>query len=257
MPPLPATTTCLLAPRATGVLAPPEPPARRARPPRERTTPPPRPPDDGGIDEGGGGGSGWNGDPDPAPAGGGRPEEGHGAFALALALSGIATFFLVVLVVGLLLRRGASDWAARSIDAPPGGLWISTGLLLASSVTLARAVHWARRGAVPALRRSLAVTLLLGIGFLAVQALVWWNLVNAGFSPSESGYGAVFYCLTGLHALHVVGGLGFLATLTLGSLRSAAQRVRPHSVRHCAIYWHFMGGLWVVLFAVLYYVTWP
>jgi heme/copper-type cytochrome/quinol oxidase subunit 3 len=78
---------------------------------------------------------------------------------------------------------------------------------------------------------------------------------RAGVVPATSGYAAVFFAITGLHALHVLCGLGILGVLALRlgrGARSAASAAR--SVRLGALYWHFMGLLWLVLFALLYFV---
>ena len=72
----------------------------------------------------------------------------------------------------------------------------------------------------------------------------------AGLLPSTNGYGALFYTLTGLHGLHVFGGLVYLASV-FGRLWYGTSS-QPDAVRLCGVYWHFMGLLWVALFCVLY-----
>jgi cytochrome c oxidase subunit 3 len=199
-----------------------------------------------GDSEGGGGG----GDGD-----GFRRAEGAGEigpFALALALAGITTLFLVLIAVWLFLRRPAPDWRAANAGALDA-LWLSTICLAASSAAVELAARRARAGASArrATQRWLVASVVLGLGFLAAQVVLWIGLWHAGLVPSASGYAAVFFALTGLHALHVVGGLGFLGALSLWLRRSAA---RVSSVRLGAVYWHYMGALWLVLFTLLYFV---
>jgi cytochrome c oxidase subunit 3 len=91
---------------------------------------------------------------------------------------------------------------------------------------------------------------LLGLAFLVAQAQLWATLWRAGFVPATSGYAAVFFALTGLHALHVLGGLAFLGFL----VRGLGHDVHAPGVRLGAVYWHYMGVIWVVLFALLYWV---
>lgn len=210
---------------------------------REHGGPPRVPPED--SDGGGADGSGRG----PAPAGG---ADEVGPFALALAMAGITTLFAVLIAVWLFLRRPAPDWRvadAGVLDA----LVLGTACLVASSAAVELAARRARGGAAEqrATLRWLGASLVLGAAFLAAQVYLWIGLWRAGLVPSASGYAAVLFALTGLHALHALGGLGFLGALALW-LRQRAEHVP--SVRLGAVYWHFMGALWLVLFTLLYFV---
>ncbi|HEX6885803.1 MAG TPA: cytochrome c oxidase subunit 3 [Planctomycetota bacterium] len=220
-------------PAGTAVL---EPPPRRAR-----SGGPPRPPEDGGGGDGGrGGGDGARGE---------GPED-IGRLALGLALLGISTLFAVLIAVALLLRRPAPDW--RGGARPPlGALWASSACLLLSSLAAERAARRARAGsgARRAVARGLATSLALGLAFVAAQVALWLAWRRAGHVPAASGYAAVFFSLTGLHALHVLGGLAFLGALWARWRRPSADPPAG-SVRLGALYWHFMGVLWLVLVAL-------
>lgn len=222
-------------PGRTGVAAVLVAPRRERR--RERGTPPGEPPRDRDGDGGDGEGEG------PRPAG---DANGVGTFALALALAGISTLFVVLIAVWLFLRRPAPDWRAADAPGALDALWISTACLIGSSV----AVELAARRSGRRTLRWLVVSLVLGLSFLAAQIWLWSGLWRAGLVPSASGYAAVFFALTGLHALHALGGLGFLGVLAVWMRRA---REAP-SVRLGAVYWHFMGALWLVLFTLLYFV---
>jgi cytochrome c oxidase subunit 3 len=211
-------------------------PPRRVRraggPPAE---PPAR---DGGGGRGGDGGGG----PGPLPADDGAA---LGRFALVLVVAAITTLFAVLIAVWLLLRRSDVGFAAPS--AAPRAFWPSTLSLVASSLAVERAARSRTRNAA---RRWLGVGLALGLAFLAAQVALWTNLARAGIVPARSGYAAVLFALTGLHALHVSGGLAFLTWLA-HALRRAE---RAPSVRLGALYWHTMGALWLVLVALLTFV---
>jgi len=175
-------------------------------------------------------------------------------------LLGIGTFFTVLVMVALLLRRPAADWRAQDAPSTIHALWISTALLLASSLAIEMAARHARHGtsARAAVLRRLRVGLLLGLGFLGAQASLWLSWWWAGLVPSSSGFAAVFFVCTGLHALHVLGGLTFLLFLERrfrqrDGAGTPGARVLS-SVRLAAVYWHFMGVIWLVLFALLYFV---
>jgi cytochrome c oxidase subunit 3 len=228
---------------ATGVLAPPRTRELSARP--RRSGPPLPPPDRGGSDDGGGrggdggGGAGWG-------------DDGLGRLALGLALVGISTLFLVLIAVWLLLRRSSPDWNGPlpALDA----LWISTAFLAASSATIQVAAcrsSAAGRGRIAL--RWLAASFALGAAFLVAQVGLWVRLWTGGTLPSSGGFAAVFFSLTGLHALHILGGLGFFAVLGV-HLAHPVEGQRPPSLRLAAVYWHFMGGVWLVLFGLLYFV---
>lgn len=213
-----------------------EPPPRRARSGGR----PPDPPRDGGGGDGGRG--------DGAPAGEGP--EGLGRLALGLALLGITTLFAVLIAVALLLRRPAADWQGSG-RPPLGALWASSACLLLSSLAIERAARRARAGSAArrAVARALAASLVLGLAFVGAQVALWLAWRRAGHVPAASGYAAVFFSLTGLHALHVLGGLAFLGALWVRWRRPSADPPVA-SVRLGALYWHFMGALWLVLVAL-------
>ena len=99
----------------------------------------------------------------------------------------------------------------------------------------------------------LATTAALGGLFLVVQGYEWIRLIGFGLTLSSSVYGATFYSLIGLHGLHVAGALVWVVVTTLRAARAGADaRLTP--VQACAMYWHFVVGLWPVLFVAVYLV---
>jgi heme/copper-type cytochrome/quinol oxidase subunit 3 len=140
-------------------------------------------------------------------------------------------------------RLAAEDQPRLPITLPA----LNTGAILLSSCTLERALQEVRSGRPAA--RPLALTAALGVVFLALQALVWVRLYREGLVPSGGPYASVFYTLTLFHALHVCVGLGAVAWL---AARAAHGAARPLSVRLWTMYWHFVGGVWVVLYATVY-----
>jgi len=199
-------------------------PPRRSR---RGAGPPLRPP-------GGGDGGGGNGEVPEAAS------EGPGFLALGLVVLGVTTLFLVLVAVALLLRRPAPDWHAAAVELPLAQLAASTLMLLAASGALEHAARRPRRA-----RFALAWGLAAGLAFLGLQSGLWLALFARGAVPAAGGYLAVLYLLTGLHALHVLGGLGY--SLRLLWQPSPAQA----ALRLAALYWHFMGLIWVVVLALL------
>jgi len=90
----------------------------------------------------------------------------------------------------------------------------------------------------------LLVVLAMGVLFLVLQGVEFHRLYARGLTLQTGTYGALFYALVTCHGLHVLGGLGILAV----ALRKAAW------AEYAELYWHFVTGVWLVLFAVLYLV---
>ncbi len=141
-----------------------------------------------------------------------------------------------------LVRRAGLDW--QPIPMPPV-LWLNTGLLLLSSLTMETARARDKQGRADALRRWLLATTLLGVAFLAGQLFAWRQLVAQGVFVPTSPHSSFFYMLTGVHGLHVLGGLAALVYALGRAWRSLALQL-------CAAYWHFVDLVWLYLFLLLW-----
>jgi cytochrome c oxidase subunit 3 len=127
----------------------------------------------------------------------------------------------------------------------PGALWISTAIILASSVVFEAARRAYGHGLHQRAARLIAATGVLGLAFLGSQVTAWLALIDRGAYLQQNPYSAFFYLFTALHAAHLLGGLGSLAFVTWSRNR------RREMVDAAAYYWHFLGVLWVALFFVL------
>jgi cytochrome c oxidase subunit 3 len=150
-----------------------------------------------------------------------------------------------------MIRSRAAAWPPPGVPRLPNTLWISTLIIVASSVTIQTALGAARRGRQPALRLALAATSALGLAFLVSQGLNWFSLVAARLTVRTNLYGFTFFTLTGLHALHVIGGLIPLGTITARAFAGRYDATRHAGIEYTAIYWHFLDVVWLVMFAVL------
>jgi cytochrome c oxidase subunit 3 len=175
-------------------------------------------------------------------------------------IAGWTMMFGSLLVAYLLLRQSAQS-AQSSATWPPSGLpvidrslpTIATAVLLASSATLQLGLH-AIRGARPAaLRGYLLATLALALAFVALQISSWTHMLHRGLSPTGSLYATFFFGLTSFHALHVLGGIGGLASLWPRAARGAFSAREHVAVRSWTLYWHFVDAVWVVFFAAVYF----
>ncbi len=187
-------------------------------------------------------------------------------FADPLARQAAGTVGMRLFLVSLGVLFGASVIGYVSIrllairgplDVPPlpRGLWLSTLVLVASSGTMQLGLIAARRGGQGPLRAAMAATTALGAAFLAVQALCWiqWaGPMRDSLSDTERVFVLTsFYVLTGLHVLHVLGGLAALSVVTARSFAGGYSAEAHAGVIYCAMYWHFLDAVWLVLFATL------
>lgn len=171
-----------------------------------------------------------------------------------VALAAIAMMF-AALTSALYVREGAAtDW--QPIVLPPI-LWFNTLALIASSITLELARH-----RVAAFMRGqessrsaptlwLNVTMLLGLVFVVGQYLAWLKLRSEGLYLPTNPNSSFFYVFTGVHAVHVLGGLGGLARVMV-KFRNTARPLRRSTIDATSYYWHFMGLLWIYLLFVLW-----
>lgn len=161
----------------------------------------------------------------------------------------VAGCLFSLLTAAYFMRMDAPDWQA---PPTPGILWFNTGVLIASSAALQLASFAARRDDIERLRVALFAGGACALAFLIGQIWAWRELVAEGFFASANPANAFFYLLTGAHALHLVGGLVALARTAERAWGDARRREGlATSVELCAIYWHFLLLLWLLLFAML------
>ena len=167
---------------------------------------------------------------------------------------GAETMFFAALISALfVLRLGMAAWPPPLQPRLPVGVTsLNTLVLLTSSVTMVRAGRALSRRDQRAFVVGLAAAAALGAVFLIVQGYEWIQLVRFGLTMSSSTYGTTFYTLIGTHALHVAGALTWLGVTLALARRGRFSPERGAAVRACAMYWHFVVGLWPVLFVTVY-----
>ena len=224
---------------------------------RQRTSRPggpPSGPSGGGKDPGGGGGDNSNNNFNENAAPG--PE------VFVPGKSRILTAFLLLVVMmtfgGLMAAyiviatNGVAEWAPFAL---PIQVWISTVIILASSVTYHLAKTAVDRDEQPVARKWFVVTTVLGATFISSQLLAWLALAARGLYMQGNPYAGFFYVLTAVHAVHVLGGITALGSILLKSwnptARPAEVAKRQTMAQVIGWYWHFMGALWVALFILL------
>jgi cytochrome c oxidase subunit 3 len=168
-----------------------------------------------------------------------------------LLLASLGMLFGASLVGFLVLQMRAEQWPPPGTPPLPGGLWVSTGLLIVLSFVLLLAERGARAGRPPVLNRMLGVSVLLAVAFLVAQISNWMRMAAHSVLPDQSLFVWFFYLLTILHAAHVVFGL---VPLVLVTVRARAGRYTAddhESIHLVGMYWHFLLVTWVAIMLVM------
>jgi len=146
------------------------------------------------------------------------------------------------------MRMQLPDWRALPI---PGILWLNTAMLALSSLALQSARNAVRRGEMPELRMGLLAAGISALAFLSGQLLAWRQLTGEGYLLAANPANAFYYILTGMHGLHLLGGLVALVRTTEKAWRGTATEPLRVSVELCATYWHFLLLVWLIFLSVL------
>lgn len=128
---------------------------------------------------------------------------------------------------------------------------LNTLLLLTSSLAIALAIAALREGRQAQAKRATQIAMALGIGFVIVKAFEYSEKFAAGITPTTNDFFMFYFAFTAIHLLHVIVGL---AALTFVRARCATPMTEGgfKAVEGCAVFWHLVDILWVVLFAILY-----
>ncbi len=160
----------------------------------------------------------------------------------------VATSLFALFISAYTMRMQLGDW--RPLP-DPNLLWLNTGLLIFSSIALQWAYIAAGKGQVNTVRNALWVGGFFAFAFMLGQLLAWRQLVDAGYFAYANPANAFFYLITGTHALHLLGGLvAWGRTIIKLSSGYEIAGIRT-SVELCAVYWHFLLVIWVILFGLM------
>lgn len=172
-------------------------------------------------------------------------------FGMWLFLASLAMLFGGCLVGFIVIRSRAPEWPPAGSPALPPAFWLSTVLLAIVSGLLVLAERAAGSSRNARLTRLLTATSVLGIAFVLSQVSAWARLAAASELPQNSLYLFGVYVLSFLHVLHVIGGLIPLVWVTLRSKAGRYTATDHEAVIDVAMYWHFLGVVWLGILAVL------
>ncbi len=178
---------------------------------------------------------------------------GNAVLGMLLFLGTDAMFFAALIGAFIVFKYGALDWPPLGQPRLPVAVTgANTVILLASGFTMFAARRRIRRGDTAGLQRYLALTVVLGVTFLALQGYEWLKLLSYGLTLSSSVYGATFYTLIGCHALHVLGAVLWLLIVWWRAGRRHFTIGRHTAVQLCSMYWYLVVLLWPVLYVLVY-----
>ncbi len=160
----------------------------------------------------------------------------------------VALCLFSLLCAAFFMRMGSSDWLSPPL---PSILWFNTAALIAASGALHVASSARKTAAWERMRYALFGGAVASLVFLFGQLWAWRDMIAGGFYASQNPANAFFFLLTGAHALHLLGGLVVLFWTIAQASRKEAEKALARTVELCAIYWHFLLAVWLVVFALL------
>ena len=180
----------------------------------------------------------------------------HGEFQITRSASqtGLLMFLAVISSMFLLFiityytRSQFPDWEVLN---DPRILWVNTAVLVLASMAMQLASSAAKQNKRSNMRYSLIAGGVLTLAFIAGQLIAWDQMVAAGYYARNNPANAFFYLFTGLHALHLLGGMWFLGSLGFRMNQTGKGEKVLQSVKLCATYWHYLLIVWLALFTLL------
>lgn len=172
----------------------------------------------------------------------------YGRVAMWWFLASEIAIFGGLITVYIMNRLVHPEWGAEAHHTVQAAGALNTMVLLTSSLSAVLAHDRAHLGDGVGAAKRIYFTLLGGLVFLCVKAFEYTHEIGEGFTPLKSTFWAFYFLMTGLHALHVVGGMTALFVVAQGAKRGKnLQRVE-----YAGMYWHLVDIVWIFLFPLLY-----
>jgi heme/copper-type cytochrome/quinol oxidase subunit 3 len=187
----------------------------------------------------------------------------NGKLGIWLFLASEVMLFGALFSSYVLLRTGATHWppiepgqpaqlSSQILNVPLATL--NTAVLITSSITMVMAWASLKLNSLPRFRLYLGATIVLALVFLVVKYFEYSHKFEQGHFPSHNNFYAIYFTLTGLHGLHIVGGI--LVNFYLLTLGSKLWKTDPEQftnrIENAGLYWHFVDLVWIFLFPALY-----
>ena len=174
--------------------------------------------------------------------------------AIWVAIAGIVMLFTALTSAYIVRMASSNDWTPLVM---PKVLWLSTTVILISSVTIEMSKRSLKQQRNSQYGLWLTLTAVLGVVFVGSQYAAWRNLARQGIYMATNPHSSFFYLFTAVHGLHVLGGLLALAYLLLRTRKKRdtvqGELKRVGAAEAATVYWHFLDGLWICLFLLLFF----
>ncbi len=199
-------------------------------------------------------GGSWNRDPGDVQSAEGADRNQTARVGLRLFLAVVSSLFFLFLIA-FIARSQMADWLPLTEPLAPLAnlwqLWLNSAFLVVSCIALQGARMAARQARLGATVIGFALGGVFAIAFLAGQLWVWQQFVAWGYFVASNPANSFYYLLTGMHGLHLLGGLIAWGIIIAKLLHRVPLPQLSVSIGLCTTYWHYLLGLWFVLFALL------
>ena len=165
-------------------------------------------------------------------------------FAMWVAIASLVMMF-AGLTSAFIVKSNQPGWKDVTV---PDVFWVSTGVILLSSIAVQMALRSFKQRELSKYRILIAVTFLLGIAFVFLQWKGFTGLWEQGIRLKGSGAGQFLYVIFGLHAVHVIGGVLALLVMFIKAFFGKTKVYGGTGIEVMATYWHFVDVLWIYLF---------
>jgi cytochrome o ubiquinol oxidase subunit 3 len=166
-------------------------------------------------------------------------------------MSDAIIFSLLFATYAVMARNNAGGPTANTLFSLPNA-FTETMLLLFSSITFGLATLAMKAGEKERMLSWLAVTFLLGLGFVGLEIREFHGMVRAGAGPDRSGFLSAFFTLVGTHGLHVTFGLIWILIMTSQVIIKGMTAPVTSRFLRLGLFWHFLDIIWIGIFSIVY-----
>lgn len=164
-------------------------------------------------------------------------------YSMWIAMASITMMF-IGFTSAYVVKRSQANWLSFEL---PAIFWVSTGLILLSSLTMHLGLRQFKARSMGSYKSLITLTALLGVAFAVCQVIGFSDMKNHGLALDTTVSASFIYVIVGVHILHVLGGVVVLLILFFRAYRTRVRTYSAVPIEVAATYWHFVDGLWIYL----------
>lgn len=164
-------------------------------------------------------------------------------YSMWIAMASITMMF-IGFTSAYVVKRAQANWQSFNL---PGIFWVSTAVILISSLTIHLALRQFKARNMSSYKQLITLTALLGIAFAVCQIIGFADMKNHGLTLDSTVSASFIYVIVGAHILHVLGGVVVLMIMFVRAYRTRIRTYSPVPIEVAATYWHFVDALWIYL----------